>query len=176
VSRIFGIQLKQALNQINTAPRALIFLGTNPGTYLYTGNVTVEHDGNTWSAVGAEIGSLTIEANGTQTITFNLYNSKFNTVSAVALAPKGLDGVECKIYYYEKGNTFLYFDGFITDIGEIDSKDQRVPLTAQTIDYDSITMPRLILGPPVLNHIPPEGSVINWDGQEIILDSGVDSA
>lgn len=153
-----------------TQPFYLVYLGTEiPMRYSSRGDVDFQN--NTWAGSGVQVVRIQDGEGGSRSAQIRFPNHD-KALSAVVLN-EGVVNKVCRIYQmyghapFLDTESMLIFDGIMDEVPEI---GEYVSITALSESIFNQYSPRLVCGPPIMNHIPPPGTQITWDGEIYILE------
>ena len=145
------------LRQTLTDPTYLVELGFDPPLYLSTGQ-SVQWDGHHWEQAPLSVSTITSDATGSQSISLSIGNQD-RAYGALVLSQRAKDRyVKCWIAYAAGGDPVLFADGIMdgASVGE----EVQIGVIGRSTSYGSV--PRIICAPPLMNHLPPSGTVIRF--------------
>ena len=160
------MSLAATLAQPITQPQYLIEVLFQSLTLRYSTRGTVEWNSQSWlGEAGAEVANITKNKDGSQTARITLPNQSL-AISAIVLNEAIADQpVRIWKAYGEGTITSAYvtqvFEGVIDSAPAI---GERVELNLISENVFNQFSPRLRCGPPLMNYIPPTGTIIKWGG------------
>jgi hypothetical protein len=167
--RALSAKTSAAIAQPVTAPRLLIEIGWSHVVRLCT-RETVAWQGRQWIGPQGRISGLGgNNADQQCDITLSNHDSGYG---AIALS-EGLSDKSVKIYALYGDAPYTTDDAALLFDGQLDGGT----VTAESVDIHCIAMrgvtmyaPRIYAQPPVVNHAPPAGTVLRWNGDNYTLE------
>lgn len=148
-----------------TSRRWLLELQYSTVLRLYSGQGTISWNGFVWTSSAFDISGPTFDSVGRGNAKA-IFSNLDATLSAILLGPQGATGIPASIYYYDNNDAQLLMAGFL-DGAEIDT---RANINIVTENLTGKSAPRLVAGPPLMNHITPSGTIISWGNERITVE------
>ena len=153
---------------VNTEPIYLIELGFTPTLYL-SNSQDILWDGKYWMSAPVEVSSIDNDAVGGQSVSLRL-NNHDRTFGALVLSQVAQDRTAKIWATYDDPSTsppVLFADG-VMDGAQVGASVD-ISIISKSTAYG--TTPRILCGPPLMNHLPVSGTVIKIGSAEITIRS-----
>lgn len=156
------------LGTVITEPIYLIELSFNPALYL-SNSKDLLWNGQYWKSAPVEVSTIDHTAVGGQSVSLSFANHD-RTFGALVLSQVAQDRSVKVWEAYDDGGTLspvLFADGVMdgADIGE------QVTLNVISKSTAYGTTPRILCGPPLMNHLPASGTVLKSGNVTITIRS-----
>ena len=168
-----SVDFSAELSRKITRPFKLIYIGFSTPLYISTGG-TVSFDGQTWTKGTASVDSIDQGDAAMTNGSITLLNSD-NSISAFVLS-EGARDKACKIYeaYLDTsgllaGTPELVFSGVMDGVN---ITPEHVRINIQSYSEAIVKAPRYFCGPPLMNHVPPDGTIVQWGNDKYTLERG----
>ena len=156
--------IETQVTQLLTQPQYLILLEFRSLTLRYSTRGTVTWNGQSWlGGAGARVDRIQKTSQGNMTATLTLPNQSL-ALSAILLN-EGVADQPVRVWKAYGDTTIAADDATQVFEGVIDS----APTIADTVVLNLVSenvfnqfSPRVRAGPPLMNHIPPAGTIIEW--------------
>lgn len=147
--------IQPSLTQVLTKPIYLVEIRFDPVVRISNAKDTL-WNGYHWMAAPIEIGSIDNDALGGQTVSMRVNNAD-RAFGAMVLS-QGVQDRPIKIWltYDPLTAPILFVDGVMDSAGVGQYVD--VNIISRSTFYGST--PRILCGPPLMNHLPPDGTVL----------------
>lgn len=164
------IQNAASLSDTLTAPIYLVKLNFSIPFYLSSGP-EVSWDGATWQEEGIVVRRVEVDTLGRAAISLAISNLD-RIMGQLVLGQPTKDRFVQVYAYYPSGSAGAIDPIFLVD-GVIDGASVGEVVSFRVISKSAWfgSTPRLICGPPTFNHLPPDGTILRWGYNELILKS-----
>lgn len=167
--RALTSQLVLEIEKYITAPGWLIEIETSPSYLRYSTRGTIDYGGYTWSGGATLSGVSELGISGQVQMTLPNID---NAATAIALS-NTLRDVNVNIYaLYDVDNTSPQATQLATmKIDGVEAIDKMRATLSLRMTADVAThLPDVVIGPPLCNYIPQDGSSITWGASKIIFE------
>jgi hypothetical protein len=170
MSRALSAHLSSSTSGTTTEPWHLVQIGT----LRLTDGPSTSWDGYTWvSYDGLSVDDHGSDGSGRQQGRITLPNHD-GAISGLVFAG-GADDVPCLVWQvygpgpHAAGDSVLLVDGVINDVHQAGAW---VEMSYVSLGADARQLPRLRIAPPTFNHVPADGTVLEWGGMRITVEGG----
>ena len=153
-----------------TTPIYLVRLNLQSGDVRYSTRGDISYNGYTWLGNGVRIENLSPTKSGGVSGSISIPNTDL-AWSAIVLGNdiRGRD-VDIRMVYSDtpsNNDAVMVFSGVMDAVPVIDT---RVVINVISEGIGTAFSPRLFCAPPLCNHMPAAGTVIEWSGERYVLE------
>jgi len=153
-----------------TTPIYLVRINLSTGDVRHSSRGDVTYNGYSWSGTGIRVENLTPTKGGGMSGAISIPNTDL-AWSAIVLNNdiRGRD-IDISMVYSETpsvGDAVMVFSGVMDSVPVIDT---RVVINIVSEGIGTAFSPRLFCAPPLCNHMPAAGTIIEWSGERYVLE------